>query len=135
MIISSDFYWSLKTCRIIETNIFLITLSLSPFFYQPSREKRIIPSLIAVQLNRYSTLEADLVVIGGGPGGYVASIKASQLGMKTICIEKQDTLGGTCLNNGCIPSKFLLHNSNYYDQTTKKNFQSSGITGTILFFF
>ncbi|XP_031776173.1 dihydrolipoyl dehydrogenase, mitochondrial-like [Apis florea] len=95
---------------------------------KPSREKRIIPSLIAVQLNRYSTLEADLVVIGGGPGGYVASIKASQLGMKTICIEKQDTLGGTCLNNGCIPSKFLLHNSNYYDQTTKKNFQSSGIT-------
>jgi len=49
--------------------------------------------------------ENDVVVIGGGPGGYVAAIKASQLGLKTTCIEKRGTLGGTCLNVGCIPSK------------------------------
>ncbi|KAG6804089.1 dihydrolipoyl dehydrogenase, mitochondrial [Apis mellifera caucasica] len=95
---------------------------------KPSRDKRVVPGLIAIQLNRYTTLDADLVVIGGGPGGYVASIKASQLGMKTICIEKEDNLGGTCLNTGCIPSKFLLHNSNYYNMASNKNYQSSGIT-------
>ena len=49
--------------------------------------------------------ECDLVILGGGPGGYVAAIKAAQLGMKTVCIEKRGTLGGTCLNVGCIPSK------------------------------
>ncbi|GFY67181.1 dihydrolipoyl dehydrogenase, mitochondrial [Trichonephila inaurata madagascariensis] len=58
--------------------------------------------------------EYDLVVIGSGPGGYVAAIKASQLGLKTACIEKNPTLGGTCLNVGCIPSKALLHNSHLY---------------------
>lgn len=63
----------------------------------------------------YSTQhDADLVVIGSGPGGYVGAIKAAQLGMKTICIEKNATCGGTCLNVGCIPSKSLLHNSHYY---------------------
>jgi dihydrolipoyl dehydrogenase len=53
----------------------------------------------------------DLVVIGGGPGGYVAAIRAAQLGMKTACVEKRGSLGGTCLNVGCIPSKALLHSS------------------------
>ena len=53
----------------------------------------------------------DLVVIGSGPGGYVASIRAAQLGMKVACIEKESTLGGTCLNIGCIPSKALLNSS------------------------
>lgn len=53
----------------------------------------------------------DLVVIGSGPGGYVAAIRAAQLGLKTACIEKSKTLGGTCLNVGCIPSKVLLHDS------------------------
>ena len=53
----------------------------------------------------------DLVVIGGGPGGYVAAIKAAQLGMKVACVEKRGALGGTCLNVGCIPSKALLHSS------------------------
>ena len=53
----------------------------------------------------------DVVVVGGGPGGYVAAIKAAQLGLKTACIEKRGTLGGTCLNVGCIPSKALLHSS------------------------
>ncbi|KFM79332.1 Dihydrolipoyl dehydrogenase, mitochondrial, partial [Stegodyphus mimosarum] len=58
--------------------------------------------------------EFDLVVIGSGPGGYVAAIKAAQLGLKTACVEKNNTLGGTCLNVGCIPSKALLHNSHLY---------------------
>merc|ERR1719324_1834569 len=58
--------------------------------------------------------EYDLCVIGGGPGGYVAAIKAAQLGLKTVCVERRGTLGGTCLNVGCIPSKSLLHNSHYY---------------------
>ncbi len=54
----------------------------------------------------------DLVVIGAGPGGYVAAIRASQLGLKTICVEKAD-LGGICLNWGCIPTKALLKNAEY----------------------
>lgn len=56
----------------------------------------------------------DLIVIGAGPGGYVAAIRASQLGMKVACIEKEATLGGTCLNIGCIPSKALLNSSEKY---------------------
>lgn len=56
----------------------------------------------------------DLIIIGGGPGGYVAAIRAAQLGMKTACIEKRKTLGGTCLNIGCIPSKALLDSSEHY---------------------
>jgi hypothetical protein len=55
--------------------------------------------------------ESDVVVIGGGPGGYVAAIKAAQMGLKTTCIEKRGTLGGTCLNVGCIPSKVLPRSS------------------------
>ena len=56
------------------------------------------------------------MVIGSGPGGYVAAIKAAQLGLKTICVEKDATFGGTCLNVGCIPSKSLLNNSYLYEQ-------------------
>jgi dihydrolipoamide dehydrogenase len=58
----------------------------------------------------------DLVVIGGGPGGYIAAIRAAQLGMKVACVEKRATLGGTCLNVGCIPSKALLHSSHLYEE-------------------
>lgn len=58
----------------------------------------------------------DLVVIGSGPGGYVAAIRASQLGMRVACVEKEATLGGTCLNVGCIPSKALLDSSELYHQ-------------------
>ena len=58
----------------------------------------------------------DVVVIGAGPGGYVCAIKAAQLGLKVACIEKRETLGGTCLNIGCIPSKALLHASEVYHQ-------------------
>lgn len=58
----------------------------------------------------------DVVIIGGGPGGYVAAIKAAQLGFNTACVEKRGKLGGTCLNVGCIPSKALLNNSHLYHQ-------------------
>ena len=61
----------------------------------------------------------DLVVIGAGPGGYVASIVAAQKGMKVANIEKRETLGGTCLNVGCIPSKALLHASEQYENNVK----------------
>jgi dihydrolipoyl dehydrogenase len=59
----------------------------------------------------------DLVVIGGGPGGYVAAIRAAQLGMKVACVEKRTALGGTCLNIGCIPSKALLQASEHFHET------------------
>ena len=58
----------------------------------------------------------DLVIIGGGPGGYNAAIRAGQLGMKVVCVETRKTLGGTCLNVGCIPSKALLHASELYEE-------------------
>lgn len=70
--------------------------------------------------------DADLVVIGSGPGGYVAAIKAAQLGLKTVCVEKGSTFGGTCLNVGCIPSKALLNNSHYY-HAAKHEFAGRGI--------
>ncbi len=57
----------------------------------------------------------DVLVIGAGPGGYVAAIRAAQLGLKTACAEGRETLGGTCLNVGCIPSKAMLHASEYFD--------------------
>lgn len=58
----------------------------------------------------------DVVVIGGGPGGYVAAIRCAQLGLKTACVDKRDALGGTCLNIGCIPSKALLHASERFEE-------------------
>ena len=58
--------------------------------------------------------QQDVVVIGGGPGGYVAAIKGAQLGLKVTCVEGRGTLGGTCLNVGCIPSKALLHASHLF---------------------
>ena len=68
----------------------------------------------------------DVIVIGGGPGGYVCSIRAAQLGLKTACVESRGTLGGTCLNVGCIPSKSLLNMSESYHKAHKE-FQSQGI--------
>jgi dihydrolipoamide dehydrogenase len=59
--------------------------------------------------------KADLIVIGAGPGGYVAAIRAAQLGLNVMCVDKQAGLGGTCLNVGCIPSKALLHSSHLYE--------------------
>uniref|UniRef100_A0A6M2DDP7 Dihydrolipoyl dehydrogenase n=1 Tax=Xenopsylla cheopis TaxID=163159 RepID=A0A6M2DDP7_XENCH len=79
-------------------------------------------------LRNYATAkEADIVVIGSGPGGYVAAIKAAQLGMKTVSIEKNPTLGGTCLNVGCIPSKALLNNSHYYHMAHSGDLAKRGI--------
>jgi dihydrolipoamide dehydrogenase len=71
--------------------------------------------------------QADLVVIGSGPGGYVAAIKAAQLGLKTVCVEKNATLGGTCLNVGCIPSKAMLNNSQYYHMAQSNDLKKRGI--------
>ena len=68
----------------------------------------------------------DLIVIGGGPGGYVCAIRAAQLGLKTACVESRGTLGGTCLNVGCIPSKSLLNLSENFHKA-KKNFFNQGI--------
>ena len=74
----------------------------------------------------------DLVVVGGGPGGYVAAIRAAQLGLKTACADGRETLGGTCLNVGCIPSKALLHGSEMFDEATNGTFKTYGIkTGSI----
>ncbi|WP_064429156.1 dihydrolipoyl dehydrogenase [Rickettsia sp. Tenjiku01] len=74
--------------------------------------------------------EFDLVVIGSGPAGYTGSIRAAQLGMKVACIEKSDTLGGTCLNIGCIPSKALLNSSEKYEAALK-HFENIGITADV----
>ncbi len=71
----------------------------------------------------------DVVVIGGGPGGYNAAIRLGQLGKRTLCIEKRGTLGGTCLNVGCIPSKALLQVSALYDET-KNHYGALGIKAT-----
>ena len=70
--------------------------------------------------------EYDVAVIGSGPGGYVAAIRCAQLGMKTAIIEKYSTLGGTCLNVGCIPSKAMLDSSHHYEDAVK-HFQEHGI--------
>ena len=68
----------------------------------------------------------DVIIIGGGPGGYVCATRAAQLGMKAACVESRGTLGGTCLNVGCIPSKSLLNLSENYHKA-KKSFKDQGI--------
>src|SRR5437870_1596909 len=68
----------------------------------------------------------DLVVIGSGPGGYVAAIRAAQLGLSVGIVEKETTLGGTCLNVGCIPSKALLDSTELYDMV-KHHGQAMGV--------
>ena len=70
----------------------------------------------------------DVIVIGSGPGGYVAAIRCAQLGLKTACVESRDTLGGTCLNVGCIPSKALLHASHQLHEA-EHNFAKMGLKG------
>lgn len=72
----------------------------------------------------------DVLVIGAGPGGYVAAIRAAQLGLKTACAEGRETLGGTCLNVGCIPSKAMLHASEYFDAAANGSMAKMGIKVT-----
>ena len=86
---------------------------------EPQKKNTIIP-------NQNNTMSYQVVVIGSGPGGYVAAIRAAQLGMKTAIIEKYSTLGGTCLNVGCIPSKALLDSSEHFVKA-KKEFAEHGI--------
>ncbi|MDE3017205.1 MAG: dihydrolipoyl dehydrogenase [Pseudomonadota bacterium] len=74
--------------------------------------------------------EFDLIVIGGGPGGYVAAIRAAQLGMNVACVEMRGALGGTCLNVGCIPSKALLESSHHYEEA-KEHFAGHGIKASV----
>ena len=73
------------------------------------------------------TYDYDVLVIGAGPGGYVAAIRAAQLGLKTACAESRETLGGTCLNVGCIPSKAMLHASEYFDAAANGTMAKMGI--------
>jgi dihydrolipoamide dehydrogenase len=70
----------------------------------------------------------DTIIIGAGPGGYVAAIRAAQLGQKVACVEGRDTLGGTCLNVGCIPSKAMLHATHMLHET-HENFEKMGLMG------
>jgi dihydrolipoamide dehydrogenase len=70
----------------------------------------------------------DVIIIGAGPGGYVAAIRCAQLGLKTACVEGRETLGGTCLNTGCIPSKALLHASHMLHEA-EHNFAEMGLKG------
>src|SRR5688500_20306662 len=69
----------------------------------------------------------DVLVIGAGPGGYVAAIRAAQLGLRTACAESRETLGGTCLNVGCIPSKGLLHGSELFEEAAHGTMAKFGV--------
>jgi dihydrolipoamide dehydrogenase len=75
-----------------------------------------------------ASFDYDLLVIGSGPGGYVAAIRAAQHGLKVACVEKRETLGGTCLNVGCIPSKALLHGSHFYEEAHSGKLAKFGVT-------
>jgi len=87
---------------------------------------RVLPALLSRRGFAAAAEEDDVIVVGGGPGGYVAAIKAGQLGMKVTCVEKRGSLGGTCLNVGCIPSKALLHSSHMYESANHE-FKDHGI--------
>ena len=73
-------------------------------------------------------MQYEVIVIGSGPGGYIAAIRCAQLGMSTAIVEKYSTLGGTCLNVGCIPSKALLDSSEHFHKATHE-FEEHGIKG------
>ena len=94
---------------------------------------RLLPPMSMMRFARmgFAAQEYDVAVIGGGPGGYVAAIKAGQRGLKTVQIEKRGTLGGTCLNVGCIPSKALL-NATHKLHEAQHEFKNFGImTGPV----
>ena len=77
------------------------------------------PSRLLLEFKRMSKVDEafDVIVIGAGPAGHVCAVRCAQLGMKTACVEPRETLGGTCLNVGCIPSKALLESSHQYHKT------------------
>eukprot|EP00922_Rhytidocystis_sp_ex-Travisia-forbesii_P018910 GHVS01028080.1.p1 GENE.GHVS01028080.1~~GHVS01028080.1.p1 ORF type:complete len:517 (+),score=87.09 GHVS01028080.1:157-1707(+) len=102
--------------------------TLSSFPSSSSSFLHFLPTCCPLLSCRFSSSSAmyDVAIIGGGPGGYVASIKAAQMGLKTVCVEKRGTLGGTCLNVGCIPSKALLNISHKYHEM-KHDFPKMGI--------
>jgi len=92
------------------------------------------PSTVNTRSFKSSTKHSrDVCVIGGGPGGYVAALRAAQLGMKVTCVERRGALGGTCLNVGCIPSKCLLHSSHMYHEASH-TFPKFGLKATGLSF-
>ena len=76
--------------------------------------------------------EFDVVIIGSGPGGYVAAIRAGILGLKTALIEKDPFLGGTCLHRGCIPTKALLHTAELFDEIKKSASVGIDVSGATL---
>src|SRR5207245_10919683 len=78
-----------------------------------------------------TTKEHDLVVIGAGPGGYIAAIRAAQLGMNVACVEKEAVLGGTCLRIGCIPSKAMLESSERLRAAKQELAKPGGKTGEV----
>ena len=90
--------------------------------------------LLPAKSNDMAEYDYDVLIIGSGPGGYVAAIRAAQLGLRTACVEGRETLGGTCLNVGCIPSKALLHSSELYQEAHSGALAKFGIdiTGTAL---
>src|SRR6201997_4176101 len=78
-----------------------------------------------------SDYDFDVIVIGAGPGGYVAAIRAAQLGLRPACAESRETLGGTCLNVGCIPSKAMLHASELYEEAAGGKLAKLGIKTSV----
>ena len=90
----------------------------------PSRRRR---HLLSRGTDDMAEYDFDVLVIGAGPGGYVAAIRAAQLGLKTACAESRETLGGTCLNVGCIPSKAMLHASEYFEAAANGAMAKIGI--------
>ena len=105
--------------------VILVDLALQPL--SPFHSLFLSPAFTFTLPIRFTVTITSAIEIAG-PGGYVAAIKAAQLGYKTVCIEKRGALGGTCLNVGCIPSKAMLNNSHIYHQT-KHDLANRGIDG------
>jgi hypothetical protein len=90
-------------------------LTPSSFFERDSGESGLSSPVQALREGRLRVAKYDVAIIGSGPGGYVSAIRAGELGLKTVVVEKDPFLGGTCLHVGCIPTKVLLHHAEVYD--------------------
>src|SRR5258708_24553133 len=86
------------------------------FFECDCGERLLISPVLAPAEGRLRVAKYDVAIIGSGPGGYVAAIRAGELGLKAVVVEKDPYLGGTCLHLGCIPTQGLLHHAEVYDQ-------------------